>query len=49
MTATTPPHLANLTLSFVISDRVDGYLAAVLRGFHEDHTPELWETHKADA
>jgi predicted acetyltransferase len=47
MTATTPPHLADLTLSYVTPDRVDEYLATVLRGFHEDYTAELWRPYQA--
>jgi predicted acetyltransferase len=39
---TTPPHLADLELTYVTADRVDEYFAAVLRGFHDDYNPELW-------
>ncbi len=46
MTTTTPPHLADLTLNYVTPERVDEYLAAVLRGFHADYTPELWGPHR---
>jgi predicted acetyltransferase len=44
---TTPPHLAELILTPVTGDRTDEYFAAVLRGFHSDYKPELWEPHKA--
>jgi predicted acetyltransferase len=44
---TTPPHLADLQLTYVTADRVEEYLAAVLRGFHEDYNPELWHPHRA--
>ena len=44
---TTPPHLAELTLTTVTPERTDEYLAAVLRGFHSDYKPEHWEPHKA--
>ena len=44
---TTPPHLAELTLTPVTAERTDEYLAAVLRGFHSDYKPEHWEPHKA--
>jgi predicted acetyltransferase len=44
---TTPPHLAELTLTPVTGDRTDEYFAAVLRGFHSDYKPELWGPHKA--
>ena len=47
MTTTTPPHLAELTLTPVTADRTDEYFATVLRGFHTDYKPELWEPHKA--
>lgn len=39
---TTPPHLAELTLAYLTPDRVDDYLAAVMRGFHGDSKPEEW-------
>jgi predicted acetyltransferase len=44
---TTPPHLAELTLTPVTAERTDEYYAAVLRGFHSDYKPELWEPHRA--
>ena len=47
MTTTTPPHLADLTLTYVTADRVDEYLAAVLRGFHDDYNPEVWRPYRA--
>ena len=47
MTTTTPPHLAELTLTPVTADRTDEYFATVLRGFHTDYKPELWEPHTA--
>jgi predicted acetyltransferase len=43
---TTPPHLAELTLTPVTSERTDEYFTAVLRGFHSDYKPELWEPHR---
>jgi predicted acetyltransferase len=47
MTVTTPPHLADLALSYATADRVEEYFATVLRGFHEDYNPELWPPHQA--
>jgi predicted acetyltransferase len=44
---TTPPHLADLTLTYATADRVEEYFAAVLRGFHEDYAPDLWRVHQA--
>jgi predicted acetyltransferase len=44
---TTPPHLAELTLTYATADRTEEYLTAVLRGFHADYTPELWDPHRA--
>ncbi len=46
-TTTTPPHLAELTLTPVTAERTEEYYAAVLRGFHSDYKPELWEPHRA--
>ncbi|HZA72343.1 MAG TPA: GNAT family N-acetyltransferase, partial [Propionibacteriaceae bacterium] len=43
---TTPPHLAELTLTPVPGDRTDEYFATVLRGFHTDYKPEMWGPHK---
>ena len=44
---TTPPHLADLALTYATADRVDEYFATVLRGFHDDYNPELWRPHQA--
>jgi len=44
---TTPPHLAELTLTPVTPERTEEYYAAVLRGFHSDYKPELWGPHQA--
>ena len=44
---TTPPHLAELELTYATADRVEEYFTAVLRGFHEDYTPTLWRPHQA--
>ena len=44
---TTPPHLAEPTLAYVTPDRVDDYLAVVMRGFHGDVKPEEWDTLRA--
>ena len=44
---TTPPHLADLTLTYATADRVDEYFGTVLRGFHDDYNPELWRPHQA--
>lgn len=43
---TTPPHLADLALTYATADRADEYFAAVLRGFHADYNPELWGPHR---
>lgn len=45
--STTPPHLAELTLTPATPERTDEYVATVLRGFHEDYIAELWTPHKA--
>ena len=47
MTATTPPHLAELTLTYVQPEGIDEYLAAVMRGFHGDIKPDEWDTVRA--
>jgi len=45
---TTPPHLAELALTYATPDRIDEYIAAVLRGFHTDYAnPELWQPYRA--
>ena len=45
MTATPAPHLTAPELAQAAGDAagVDGFFAAVLRGFHEDYTAELWQ------
>ena len=43
----TPPHLAELELTYVTGEGVDDYLAAVLRGFYDDYKPEQWEPGRA--
>ena len=47
MSTITPPHLADLALTYATADRVEEYFTAVLRGFHEDYNPELWGPHQA--
>jgi predicted acetyltransferase len=42
----TPPHLAEPTLTYVADGARDEFIEAVLHGFHEDYSPELWELHK---
>jgi len=37
------PHLAELTLTYAEPEGLDSYLAAVLRGFHEDYVRDLWQ------
>lgn len=44
---TTPPHLAELTLTDVTAERTDEYFATVLRGFHTDYNPEHWAAQRA--
>jgi predicted acetyltransferase len=41
-----PPHLAEPTLTYLADEGRDEFIAAVLRGFHEDYRAELWEPHK---
>jgi predicted acetyltransferase len=40
-----PPHLAEPVLTNLDDDR-DEFVAAVLRGFHDDYQPDMWEPHK---
>jgi predicted acetyltransferase len=47
MTTTTPPHLADLTLTYVPADRVDEYVTTVVRGFYGDYNPEVFGPFKA--
>jgi predicted acetyltransferase len=44
---TTPPHLAELTLTPVTPERTEEYYASWLRGFHGDYKPEVWGPHRA--
>ena len=39
----TPPHLAQLELTYTTSATVDAYLEVVLRGFYDEYKPEMWE------
>ncbi len=41
MTGPTPPHLAQLELTYAPADGADDFLAAVTHGFHADYQPEL--------
>jgi predicted acetyltransferase len=43
----TPPHLAQLELTYTTPDTVEAYLKVVLRGFYDDYKPELWEAGRA--
>jgi predicted acetyltransferase len=40
-----PPHLAEPVLTY-LDDDPDEFVAAVLRGFHDDYQPDMWELHK---
>jgi len=46
MSLPTPPHLAQPDLTYATADRAEEYIGAVLRGFHEDYNPDLWQPHR---
>jgi predicted acetyltransferase len=41
-----PPHLADPVLTYMPDDGQDDFVAAVVRGFHDDYQPDLLEPHK---
>ena len=41
-----PPHLADPALTYMPDDGQDEFVAAVVRGFHDDYQPELLEPHR---
>jgi predicted acetyltransferase len=41
----TPPHLADLQLTYATADRLEEYLRAVARGFHGEWDAALWAPH----
>ncbi|GAA3622377.1 GNAT family N-acetyltransferase [Microlunatus ginsengisoli] len=43
----TPPHLAELELTYATPDRLHEFMAAVARGFHGEWDPKLWGPHAA--
>ncbi|HEY5821224.1 MAG TPA: GNAT family N-acetyltransferase [Propionibacteriaceae bacterium] len=47
MSTPTPPHLAEPVLTVVTPERLDDYLGAVMRGFHERYEADLWEPIRA--
>ena len=46
MSRPAPPHQAEPKLTYLDEAGKDAYVEAVLRGFHEDYSAELWEPHK---
>jgi predicted acetyltransferase len=38
-----PPHLAEPKLTYLDEADTEAFIAAILRGFHDDYNPEVWE------
>ena len=45
-TARTPPHLAQPQLTYASESDADSYVAAIVRGFHEDFVADHWEAER---